>query len=155
MTALLDDIRGKIGERCLVRKLSKDGCRVVMTNAPNPRLIVDFDRPESPLAADETRCDYLLIAEGKDAQGWVMVLELKRGQLHADKVVSQLQAGASAAEKLMSSGHAIRFRPIAVSGRTSMHERRQLRKTSIRFHEHKEPIRRMSCGDKLTTALLP
>jgi len=70
--------------------------------------------PGRPLAADETRCDYLLIAEGKfHACGWVAVLELKRGKLHADMIVEQLQAGASAAERLVPQGRRVAFRPIA------------------------------------------
>ncbi len=153
MTALLNDIRSRIEKDCFVRRMSQEGCRVVMTGAPDPKLIVDFDKPSSLLSEGETRCDYLLVAEGEDAQGWVAVLELKQGQLHANQVVRQLRAGASAAEKIIPSGHAIRFRPIAVSGRSSKHERAQLRNQLIRFHEHKELVRMMACGDRLMTVL--
>ena len=70
----------------------------------------------------------------------IAVLELKRGQLNAREVVSQLRAGAKAAEKLVPEGHAIRFRPVAVTGQTSKYERNQLRKRSnhITFHKHQE-----------------
>ena len=126
-----------------------------MTDAPSPRLVVDFDKPGSPLAADATRCDYLLVAEGEHAHGWVAVLELKRGRLHAEQVVRQLRAGASAAEKLVPQGEAIMFRPIAASGSTPKHERTKLRSraNAIRFHGHMEPVRLMSCGTKLVMAL--
>jgi len=141
---------------CLVKGgLNKGGCKVVMTGAPVPSLVVDFDKPGSPLETDTTRCDYLLVAEGEHACGWVAVLELKRGRLHADHVVRQLQAGASAAEKLIPSDAAFRFRPIAVSGSTSKHERAKLkdRSSMIVLRGSKEPVRMMSCGAPLVKVL--
>lgn len=156
MTALLERIRLVLNPSCLViRSLNKDGCKVSMTNAPALRLIVDFDKPGSPLAQDATRCDYLVIAEGQQSFGWVAPLELKRGQLHADQVVRQLQAGASAAEKLVPKDEPIKFRPVAASGSASKHERNRLRnqKSRIRFHGHAEPIRLMSCCAPLVQAL--
>ena len=156
MTALLEGVRREIDGDCLVEGgLNKDGCKVVMTDAPSPRLIVDLDKPGSPLAADAARCDYLLVAESEKAHGWVAVLELKRGRLHAEQVVRQLRAGASAAEKLVPRGEALRFRPIAASGSTPKHERAKLRSkaNAIRFQGHVEPVRLMSCGAKLVMAL--
>lgn len=156
MTALLEGVGREIDEDCLVKGgLNKDGCKIVMTGAPSSRLVVDFDKPGSPLAADATRCDYLLVAEGEHAHGWVAVLELKRGRLHAEQVVRQLRAGASAAEKLAPPSEAIRFRPIAASSSTPKHERTKLRNrtNAVRFHGHVEPVRLMSCGAKLVMAL--
>ncbi len=126
-----------------------------MTDAPSPRLIVDFDKPGLPLAADATRCDYLLVAEGGHGHGWVVVLELKRGRLHADQVVRQLRAGASAAERFVRRGEAFRFRPVVASGSVPKYERTKLRDKAnmIGFHEHKEPVRLMHCGDRLAMAL--
>ena len=153
---LLESVRGRINRKSLVKGgLSKDGCKVVMTDAPAPRLVVDFDKPGAPLKTDATRCDYLLVAEGEHGRGWVAVLELKRGRLHADHVVRQLRAGASAAEKLVPRDEAFRFRPIAASGSTPKHERARLRDKSnmIALHGNREPVRLMSCGAKLVTAL--
>ena len=158
MTTLLESARSAIDEVCLVKGgLKKDGCKVVMTGAPAPRLVVDFDKSGSPLERHATRCDYLLVAEGEHACGWVAVLELKRGRLHADQVVRQLRAGARAAEKVVPAGEAVRFRPIAASGRTPIYERRKLRDRScmIALHGKKEPVRLMSCGARLITALGP
>ena len=154
--ALLESVRRMIDRESLVKGgLNKDGCKIVMTDAPAPRLVVDFDKPGSPLAADATRCDYLLVAEGEHARGWVAVLELKRGRLHADHVVRQLRAGASATEKLVPRGEAFRFRPMAASGSTPKYERTKLRDKSkmIALHGVKEPVRLMSCGARLVTAL--
>ena len=64
-------------------------------------MIVDFDKPGSPLPVHSTRCDYLLVAGREHARGWVAVLELKRGQLRVNQLVVQMQAGASAAERIV------------------------------------------------------
>ena len=147
MTALLKGVGPMIDGSCLIKGgLKKDGCKVTMTGAPAPRLVVDFDKPGSPLAPDKTRCDYLVIAEGEGEHGWVAVLELKRGKLHEDRVVRQLQAGASAAEKLVPHDAALRFRPIAASGSRHRHEYTKLKNKSfrIRFHGYTEPVRVIS-----------
>lgn len=155
--ALVKTIRRSIGRNCLVKGgLNKDGCKVVMTDMPASRLVVDFDKSGSPLTTDSMRCDYLLVAEDKQhACTWVAVLELKRGQLRADQVVRQLRAGASAAGKVVPRGVAFRFRPIAASRSAPKHERRRLRNRSnmIGLHGKEEPVRLMSCGAKLVTAL--
>ncbi len=136
--------------------LNKDGCKIVMTGMPPSRLVVDFDKPGSPLPIDAKRCDYFLFAEDKrHARRWVVVLELKRGQLRTDQVVKQLRAGASAVENLVPSGEAFRFRPVAATGSVPKYERQQLRKRAsmIVLHGKEEPVRLMKCGTKLVTAL--
>ncbi len=157
MTELLKRIRCKIDASCLVKGgLNKAGCKVAMTEMPATRLVIDFDKPGSPLATDETRCDYLLVVGGGQREcGWVSVIELKRGQLRAEQIVKQLQAGASFAANLVPSGEAIRFRPVAASGSAPKHERRKLRNKSnmIELHGKREHVRLMSCGAKLVTVL--
>ncbi len=125
-----------------------------MTDAPTPNLIVDFDRPGSPLGLGQTRCDYLFVAEN-DKGDWIAPLELKRGCLQADEVVRQLQAGASAAEQLVSSNDSVRFRPVAASGSTPKAERDKLKnkRSKVRFHGQAEAIRLISCGASLVGAL--
>ena len=153
---LLERVRLELDPECLVeRGLNKEGCRVLLTNAPDPRLIIDFDKPGSPLAQEATRCDYLLVAEGRQRIAWIAPLELKRGELPAGQVVRQLRAGASVAEKLVPEGEPVRFRPVAASGSVSKHDRNKLRdkKNMIRFHGHKEAVRLMSCGGPLIKAL--
>ena len=156
MTGLVERVRRALDPKCLVKGgLKKKGCKVMMTDAPSPRLIVDFDKPGSPLAANATRCDYLLIAEGEHADGWVVVIELKGGRLDADEIVRQLRAGASAAERFVHQGEAFRFRPVAASGSVPKYERTKLRDKAnmIGFHGHEERVRLMHCGDRLAMAL--
>ena len=159
MTTLVDQVRGKLDDHCIVQRMKKQGCKVSLEGAPQPRLIVDFDKPGSPLPACSTRCDYLLVAECERARGWVAVLELKRGQLRPSQVVGQLQAGAYAAERIVprdfvSPSETFRFRPVAVAKSVPKYARVQLKKAdNIRFHGHREPVRLMSCGGTLEVAL--
>lgn len=151
-------VRDALDPRCLVNGgLNRGGCKVSMARAPKPRLAIDFDRPGTRLPLGATRCDFLVVAEGGDGVGWVAPLELKRGRLHADEAVRQLQAGARAAERLIPSGEPLRFRPVVATGRVPKAERRRLRGNDgrIRLHGHVEAVRLMSCGDRLARALHP
>ena len=156
MTGLVQTVCEALDKRCLARgKLNKDGCKVSLKDAPGPRLIIDFDKPGSPLGPSQTRCDYLFVADGDKSSGWVAPLELKNGRLHANQAVRQLRAGARAAEQLVPSGEQIKFRPVAVSGSASKAERNRLKGKDggIRFHGCVEPVRLLSCGAPLTEAL--
>ncbi len=153
MTVLLEDICRNLSEKnCLITGgLKKDGCKVKMANAPTPRLVIDFDRPGSPLAKSTTRCDYLLVADGENPHRLVVVLELKRGMLHVDKVVRQLQAGACVAEKLVPQSRTFKFLPIAVVGKLPKYERGKLKDSSakVKFNGRAEKLRMMRCEQAL------
>lgn len=156
MTGLVERAREKLDARCLVEgRLNKEGCRVLMTGAPAPRLVVDFDKPGSPRHPDAPHCDYLFIGEDVNGLDWVAPLELKRGRLHADEIVRQLQAGADAAERFVSESESIKFRPVAATGRTPKAERNRLRSKNnrIRLHGRMEMVRLLSCGEPLVRAL--
>ena len=159
MTSLPERVGSRIEDkRCLVKRgpLHKHGCKLQMTGAPKDRVVVDFDKPGSPLPTGDTpRCDYLLVAEDADRPAWVVVLELKRGQLHTDQVVRQLQAGASAAGKLVPEGSEFCFRPMVASGRVNSYQRNELKKkvNRVTLHGRCEPVRRVACGSCLANAL--
>ena len=154
MTHLVNRARNAISRRCIGQRLRKDGCTVSLAGAPAPRLIVDFDKPGSPLRSSSTRCDYLFVAKGEDNFGWVAPLELKKGRLDAAKVVGQLQKGACAAERLISPAEPIRLRPVAVTGgHTSKAERDKLKKKRVRLHGCVEAVRLLKCGDTLVHQL--
>ena len=152
--SLLEKIRDEFEPKgCIVKRLKKDGCKVGMTGVPKDKVVIDFDKPGSPLSENEKRCDYFVFVEERNPLDWVMVLELKRGKLHANEVVKQLQASASVAEKIVPSSHKIQFRPIAVSRGISRRERNHLKNKSITFHKHSEAVRLMSCGTPLAEVL--
>ena len=156
MNDFLKEFRKKINKSCLTEgSLKKQGCEILLKNVPYPRLVVDFDKPGSPLPQDSHRCDYLLVAKNRVEIGWVVLLELKRGKLDAGTVVKQLRAGALAAEELVPNSVETRFRPVAASRGVSIHERNQIRKKSnmISYRGNKEIIRLISCGQSLNSVL--
>ena len=153
---LVETVRNMLDQRCLVSgRLNKSGCKVSMQGAPRPRLIVDFDKPGSPLKQDQTRCDYLFVAEDDQGPGWVSPLELKRGRLQADDAVKQLQAGATAAEGIVPWNKPFRFRPVAAFRGSSRFEISKLKSKScrVRFRGRTEAIRLISCGEPLAKVL--
>ena len=51
MTSIVEAVRDAFDQRTFVKSnLRKAGCRVRMTDVPEPRLIIDLDRPGSPAA---------------------------------------------------------------------------------------------------------
>ncbi len=158
MTGLVKKVRSKIDQRCLVMNMRKSGCKVSMKNAPISKLIIDFDKPGSPLGKHQRRCDYLFVSDGKNNNpNWIVPLELKRSNFDAHSVVEQLKAGAGAGagEYLVPQNTIIKFRPVVVSNNAHKAERTKLKKqcNQIRFHNHAEYVRLISCGKPLTDVL--
>lgn len=157
MTGLVAAVAAALGNNCTAsHKLKKEGCAVSLRDAPKECLIVDFDKPGSPLGPSAARCDYLFVANGGSCAGWIAPLELKKGDLKADKVVPQLQAGATAAENIVSSEEEVKFRPTAAFGSTIRKaERDKLKRENnkVQFHSHVEAVRLIKCGEPLRKAL--
>ena len=159
MTGLVGTIRGKVNSTCIeYRGIKKEGCSVSLRDAPQPRLIIDFDKPGSPLGKHQTRNDYLFVAEVPTKPDWVVPLELKGGEMDASEVVGQLKAGARSAEQLVPNAMSVNFRPVvAFGGGIDKAERKVLRAkpNKVRFHGIAEPVRLIKCGDQLIKALGP
>ena len=155
MTGLVEAVRASVEDTCVVQgRMGKQGCSVSLRDAPKLRLVVDFDRPGSPMQEDETRCDYLLVAEVPDNPGWVVPLELKRGRLDAGKAVVQLRAGARVAESLVPNTMRVSFRPVVASGGSKAERGRLRAKNSrVKFRGAAEYVRLIRCGDRLAKAL--
>ena len=155
MEGLLEQVAAALDSRCLANRLRKEGCDVRLKGVPAQRLIIDFDKTGSPLSGNENRCDYLVISKNQD-EHWVTPLELKKGWLDASRVIGQLKAGASAAEKLIPKKEIVDFQPVAaLGGHISRRERSLLRKKqgTISFHGHRARIRLMKCGGSLIQTL--
>ena len=133
----------------------KAGCRVLLSGAPERRLVLDFDFPEAPTAPGDSRCDYLFVADDFRNADWVAPVECKRGALRASQVVRQLRAGAAVAEDLVPTASDFEFRPIAATGSVPKAERIKLRKSRnfIRCHGKREAVRLIKCGDPLIKGL--
>ena len=157
MKGLTAAVRAKVGEKCLARHCNKQRCRVSLSGAPTPNLLIDFDKRGAPLSEQEQRCDYLFIAED-DERGWIAPLELKSGSLDASEVAGQLRAGAEAAERLVprSERSKTRFRPVAVYGgelRTAQRNKLRQGNNLVRFHGKAEVVRTIRCGQPLMAGL--
>lgn len=154
MTGLVAGVVPKVDARCLVKSgLKKDGCKVVMSGVPQARLVIDFDKPGSPLQQNATRCDYLCIAEADNGDDWIVPLELKKGGFKATAIAQQLQAGANVADQLVTTAASFRFRAVAFSGNVRKAERLSLKRQSVQFRGRREEIRRTRCGNRLASML--
>ena len=155
MTGLVDAIGERVSGDCLVASMNKDNCDVGLKNVPERHLIVDFDKPGSPLGTREIRCDYLFAAEGDDTPDWIVPVECKSGRREKPgHAVRQLQAGATAADALIPAGCDVRFRPVLVA-RGGKFVRRHLSRpeSRITYRGRRYGIRLIPCGAPLTTAL--
>ena len=156
MTGLVDAVRENISKQCISSRCRRGGCSISLQGSPNPRLIIDFDKPGSPIGQNETRCDFLFIAEeGNDESGWVAPLELKSGGVDASEVIEQLRAGARVANRIVPQNESVRFRPIAAHRGIHRAELNKLRNKSsrIRFRGQMEYVRLMSYGTALVEKL--
>ncbi|MYB35391.1 MAG: hypothetical protein F4X92_09805 [Gammaproteobacteria bacterium] len=155
MTGVVGAVRGAVDGDCLVGRCRKEGCTVSLGGAPRNRLVVDFDKPGSPLGPDQARCDYLFVAEAA-GRALVGLIEVKKGRIDASEARRQLQAGARGAEPLVPSCRSIVFRPILVSGGGMRRaERTAMRRAYVSFHGRREPLRRMACKARLMSAFAP
>ncbi len=156
MSNFLKEFRNKVNKDCLHQgSLKKHGCEVPLNGVPKPRSVLDFDKPGSPLPKDSPRCDYLLVADDQKGNGWVVLLELKRGKLDSSLVVRQLRVGSSAAVGILPDRKEIRFRPVAASGGVSKHEINQFKKKAnmISYRGKRERVRLISCGQPLNSVI--
>ena len=150
MTSLVEQVAPKVDARCIGRRgLST----VVMTGVPQKRLVIDFDKPGSPLQQDSTRCDYLCIAAADNGDDWIVPLELKKGSFKAKGVARQLQAGTNAADELVAPAASFKFRAVVFSRNVRKAERRNLKRERVQFRGLREEIRRSKCGDRLASIL--
>lgn len=152
---LVEAVRNKANHKCFeLRKCRKSGCGISLEGMPSSRLIIDFDKPCSPLGKKEKRCDYLLVAED-DSKGLVAPLELKSGGYKAGEVLEQLRAGTRAAENLVPEKMKVRFRPVLVFGKAPhKNERDKLKRTGkVNFRGDTQFIRLVKCGGNLAENL--
>ena len=155
MTGLVDEVRSRNLGGCLVDQCEKNGCSVSLRDAPTQRLVIDFDEPNPLVRQNQRRCDYLFIADERDNRSWVVPMGFKNSNMKVSRVVSQLNAGAKVAQRLVSGRRAIVFRPVAVARGIHRNQRRELTRTTnqVDFHGRRERIRVLICDDLLVEAL--
>lgn len=116
MSNFLEEIRGKVPEKCQARRCKKEGCSLTNTQLQSTPFIVDMDCDELPVPPDQKRCDYILFSN-EGGHNWMVPIEMKKGSVDPGEVQKQLQAGTNfAASTLLSQNVAIKFKPLAVHG---------------------------------------
>lgn len=151
---LLERICASVDSACIVRRLRKEGCTVGLDGTHDHRLILDLDRPASPLGPDEARCDYLLFIQPPEAQMCVVPLELKGGSARTH-VVDQLQAGAKLANRLLPASAPAVLRPVLAYRSMPTEVSKELRRRPIQFRNTQNYVGRMKCGTALANAIRP
>ena len=147
MTDLLQAVGNQIPTSCTADRVNKGGCRISLHDAPDNRLIIDLDKPGSPLSQNQTRCDYLFLAELADKQGLICPIELKAGRAGPGDARPQLQAGANVAARLTPTDCEVKLLPILASG-SDKAGRKRIR-AAVLFRGKEILIRRIRCGAPL------
>ena len=147
MSGLLESVGDNVPDSCRATTINKEGCSVSLAGLPRQRLIIDLDKPGSPLSQNETRCDYLLLVEFPGEPGSVSAVELKSGRASPGDVRGQLQGGVDAAARLIPSGYAVDLLPVLAS-QSDKAGRKRIRAT-VRFRGKDVPIQRIRCGNRL------
>ena len=157
MTGLAEAVRRKIEASCIeAGPLRRKDCEISLEDAPEPRVVIDFDKPGSPLGKSQKRCEYLFVADRDGGGGWVVPMEFKSSRMNVSRVAEQLQAGARIAERLVPRQNPISFRPVAVIYESvNKKQRRDLKEAgnAVRYRGRSEPVRVLQCGSLLTEVL--
>jgi hypothetical protein len=155
MSSLLNAVRRGFEPGCLESgRLRKEGCSVSLRGTPTDRVVIDLDKPSSPLSGEETRCDYLVFAQDRGQRAWFVPLELKRGAPRPSRLVAQLRAGADAAVEGVGPCP-VNFVPVAAVGGIHKADLTKLKKNAnkVGFGGQRKTVRVMRCGGKLVDVL--
>ena len=130
-------------------KLKKEGCRLRKNELPIPNVIIDLDKV--PITNDSKRADFLFASD--DSGGWIVPIEMKRGEPDVQKSAQQLQASTKIAERWTSAVNVQNFGAVLVSGSLRIAQRPRLKKQIVRFGGKDHSIYRLACGSALKEAL--
>lgn len=142
ISEVLEHIRKAIGSENLSRLRSRAGCRVDLTDAPSPRVVVDADLAFPAHGIGGRKCDYILFYVETSQNLVVVPIELKRGSINISEALAQLQGGAD---------FAARFVPARRDFQTTC---RPLLFHGGRVHRRKQKRKRANEGDRATVRFL-
>ncbi len=138
--------------RCRKQTCRKHGCSVSMKGAPTNRVVVDMDCDPIKNSSNGKQCDYLFFGKENNVS-WVAPIELKRGDVNADKAVKQLQRGSDTADKWLPSGSSFRFVPVVAHAGIHKRDETILRKKPIKLRGQVRRAILIRCGNTLREAL--
>ena len=135
--------------KCLVKSIKRGNCKVVLTNIPRDRIVIDFDKGEFEQKQDTKKCDFLCVFVSGSVE-YLVPLELKPKVSSVKQIVEQLQACADFVDSRISSTKSIEFIPMFVyRKRIHPNDLSRLRQASISFGNGSAKIRRMKCNSTL------
>lgn len=152
---MIHDVRTAYPQCTIRGGLKRQGCKVNLTGVPDNRIIIDFDKPGSPIPSDTIRCDYLVILLSVNSY-LAIPLELKSEKLLTTHAVKQLQAGTDFVDQMASSGseYEIKIMPVAVFGKISKQQRIEMKsKGKVRYRGKYVQVRVMKCNTRLDEAI--
>lgn len=154
MDSLIDTVAASVPAKCQVKRCQRDSCSLLIEECVDKFVLVNVDCSALHIPKDQHRCDYILVAEVKQAP-FVAPIELKGGHFRGDHVVLQLQAGASLANRWLPPGAAFRLVPILAHKRESIHpvDLRVLRERKIALHDNEMQAVLLKCGTSVHEAL--
>ena len=153
-TTAIDAIRAKTDPQCRVDICEDSGCSLSMSGAPSPGALISLEHPAAPVEVGQSRCDFLFVGGHDEDHPLVAPIELTTGKKSASEFLRQIRGGASVADRLLPSGVAFRFRPIAAHKRgLARGEIKTLRASRVPFRGQARPIKLVRCGSNLARAL--
>ena len=165
MGSVVAAVKSQVDQACLLvdkKQLKSGECYLLITGAPKPHLVINFDKPESPLGANDEKPDFLFLSDkgGKDKKGQgglglLVPIELSAGRSKsAQHIKNQLQAGVDWSQKVIPEQSQLQLIPI-YCGPIDNLEKAEIKKAQFRvvFRGQKETALLRRCGSKLTDAL--
>lgn len=156
MTNLVGCIGKEIPSECIVKGCKRNGCSVSLQGMSPRRLIINMDCQQLGISNRQENCDYIVVGAFSETD-WIVPLELKRGNVEADKVRGQLQEGARFAErKILISDQRVQFRPAVVfKGKIHRSQTQKLKtkKYNVKFQDEYFEIKTVRSGKKLVEEL--
>ena len=154
ISEVLEHIEKAIGSENLSRLRSRAGCRVDLTDAPSPRVVVDADLAFPAHGIEGQKCDYILFYVDTTQNLVVVPIELKRGSINISTALGQLQGGADFASRFVPARREFQIicRPLLFHG-GRVHHLKQKRKrknarsrNTVRFRGGNYHIKTARCG---------
>ena len=149
---LVDDVRARLPDECIVNRARGQGCAVSLSRAPRPYMLIDMDCRALNLSQNAARCDFIFVS---DEGNWIVPMELKRGKIDSgSQIVRQLTAGAEYADRVVPRRADVNFVPVAVHGGGNRRaEMDRIRASKISFRGKPVSVELLRCGQPLTAAL--
>ena len=153
-TTAVDAILDGTKPQCHADRCEDSGCSLSMSGAPSPNALISLEHPDAPVEVGRPRCDFLFVGGYDEDLPLVAPIELTTGMKSAFQFQRQIEGGVSVVDKLLPSGVAFRFRPVAAhKHELPRAEINKLRENRVHFRGQDSLIRLVRCGSNLAQAL--